>query len=171
MGVPAMSLEPNAALRLRSILSSTSDLVLRMELQQVLESATMSFTASVGLRNIIAACDNCRSDGTTPIDRAMLCDSHRARYNLELCADRAALQEGPADHLDDLMRRAMASGELGTELLAAFRRQAQALDAVWEAYRRGAAHLPDSVAANVERAMVKVPRILGGAPQRMTSVA
>lgn len=166
-----MSLEPNAAQRLRRVLSSTSDLVLRMELQQVLESATMPFVTSVALRNLIAACDVCRTDGTPPVDRAMLCDSHRARYNQEVCADRAALQEGPSEHLDDLMRRAMASGELGTELLAAFRRQAQALDAVWEAYRRGAAHLPDPVAASVERAIVKVPRMLGGPPARMSTVA
>ena len=166
-----MTLEPNAAGRLRHVLSTTSDLVLRMELQQVLESAPMSFVPSVGLRNMIAACETCRADGSTPVNRSLLCDMHRARYNLELCADRAALQSGPVEHLDELMRRAMASGELGTELLAAFRRQAQALDAVWEAYRRGAAQLPDPVAANVERALVKVPRILGGAPQRMTTVA
>ena len=75
------------------------------------------------------------------------------------------------DHLDDLMRRAMASGEMGTELLAAFRRQARALDAVWEAYRRGAADLPDGVASSVERALIKVPRIISGPPARETSVA
>jgi len=75
------------------------------------------------------------------------------------------------DHLDELMRRAMASGEMGTELLTAFRRQAGALDVVWEAYRRGAAQLPDSVASAVERAIVRVPRILGGAPARESSVA
>lgn len=167
----AVSIEPNAAHRLRQVLSSTSDLVLRLELQQVLESATMSFAPSVTLRNLIAACDSCRSDGTTPINRGELCDAHRARFNLELCSDRAALQEGPAEHLDELMRRAMASGELGTEVFAALRRQSQALDAVWEAYRRGAAQLPDAVAANVERALVKMPRILGGAPPRMSSVA
>jgi hypothetical protein len=166
-----MSLEPNPAQRLRQVLDTTSDLVLRMELQQLLESAPMSFQPTINLRNVIASCDTCRSDGTSPIDRAALCDSHRARYNLEICADRAALQEGPSDHLDDLMRRAMASGEMGTELLAAFRRQAQALDAVWEAHRRGAAHLPDAVAANVERALVNVPRILGGVRQRMSTVA
>lgn len=142
-----------------------------MELQQLFESSTMPFVPSVGLRNAIAGCDACRSDGITPIDRASLCGTHRARYNIELCADRAALQEGPAEHLDDLMRRAMASGEVGTELLTAFRRQARALDAVWEAYRRGAADLPDAVAANVQRALVNVPRILGGAPQRETSIA
>lgn len=166
-----MGFEPNASQRLHLLLDSTSDLVLRTELQLVLESSPMPFVPSVGLRNVIAGCDACRSDGMAPIDRTSLCDVHRPRYNLEICADRAALQEGPVEHLDDLMRRAMASGELGTELLTAFRRQARALDAVWEAYRRGAAQLPDSVASSVERALVKVPRILGGAPARETSVA
>ena len=45
-----------------------------------------------------------------------------------------------------------------------------ALDAVWEAYRRGAAQLPDGVASSVENALVKVPRILGGAPARQTTM-
>lgn len=166
-----MSLEPNPSARLRLLLATTSDLLLRQDLQLVLQNSPMPFVPSVGLRNSIAGCDTCRSDGTNPVDRATLCAPHRARINVELCADRAVLEEGPVDHLDDLMRRAMASGELGTELLSAFRRQARALDAVWEAYRRGAAQLPDSVAANVERAIVKVPRIIGGAPARETSVA
>ena len=165
-----MSLEPNAPHRLRLVVRATSDITLRRELQQLLESS-MPFVPSVGLRNAIAGCDACRADGIAPIDRLSLCASHRARYNLELCADRAALQEGPDEHLDDLMRRAMATGDMGTELLAAFRRQARALDAVWEAYRRGAADLPDGVAASVQRALVNVPRILGGAPQRETSIA
>ncbi len=166
-----MGFEPNAPSRLRLLLSSTTDLTLRIELQQFLGTSPMTFVPSVGLRNTIAGCDACRSDGASPIDRAELCASHRARYNVEICADRAALQEGPVDHLDDLMRRAMASGEMGTELLTAFRRQARALDSVWEAYRRGAAQLPDGVAASVELALVKVPRILAGVPARETSVA
>lgn len=166
-----MGFEPNATQRLHLVLSSTADLVLRMELQQLLETSPMPFVPSVGLRNAIAGCDACRSDGIAPIDREVLCASHRARINLEVCADRAALQEGPDEHLDELMRRAMAAGELGTELLTAFRRQARALDAVWEAYRRGAAQLPDGVASGVERALVKVPRILAGASARETSVA
>ena len=166
-----MGYEPDAMRRLRLLRDSTPNLLLRLELQQLLESSPMPFVPSVGLRNVVAGCDTCRSDGIAPIDRDSLCASHRARFNLEMCADRAALEEGPIEHLDDLMRRAMASDELGTELLAAFRRQARALDAVWEAYRRGAAQLPDGVAASVERALVKVPRILGGAPARVTSVA
>lgn len=166
-----MGLEPNAPRRLRLLLDSTSDLVLRMELQQLLETSSMPFVPSVSLGAAIATCESCRSDGTAPIDRTALCATHRSRYNVEVCADRAVLQEGPIEHLDELMRRAMADGELGTELLAAFRRQARALDTVWEAYRRGAAQLPDGVAATVERALVKVPRILGGAPPRVASIA
>jgi hypothetical protein len=166
-----MGFEPNAPQRLQLLLDSTSDLILRMELQKALQSSPMPFAPSTALRNAIAGCDACRSDGIAPIERESLCDHHRARVNLEICADRSVLQDGPVEHLDDLMRRAMASGELGTELLTAFRRQARALDAVWEAYRRGAAQLPDGVAASVELALVKVPRILGGAPTREASVA
>lgn len=166
-----MTLEPNASRRLHLILDSTTDLILRRELQQALLNSPMPFVPSTGLRNAITGCDACRSDGSSPIDRSELCATHRARMNVELCADRAALEEGPVDHLDDLMRRAMAREELGTELLAAFRRQARALDSVWEAYRRGAANLPDGVAASVENALVKVPRIISGPPARVTTVA
>src|SRR5688572_6728476 len=166
-----MGFEPNAPSRLRLFLDTTTDALLRIELQQVLQSSMNPFSPSLGLRNAIGGCDACRSDGIAPIDRASLCGDHRARLNLEICADRAALQEGPVEHLDDLMRRAMAAGDLGTDLLAAFRRQARALDAVWEAYRRGAAQLPDAVAASVEHALVKVPRILGGAPAREATIA
>lgn len=166
-----MSLEPYPSRRMHLMLASTSDLILRKELQQALLNSPMPFVPSVGLRNAIVGCDGCSSDGASPIDRDELCAAHRARMNVELCADRAVLEEGPVDHLDDLMRRAMSRGELGTELLAAFRRQARALDEVWEAYRRGAAHLPDGVATSVESALVKVPRILGGAPSRITTVA
>lgn len=166
-----MTLDPNPSRRLHMMLASTNDLILRKELQLALLNSPMPFVPSVGLRNAIIGCEGCSSDGSSPIDRSELCTGHRARLNVELCADRAVLEEGPVDHLDDLMRRAMSRGELGTELLAAFRRQAKALDSVWEAYRRGAANLPDGVAASVEDALVKVPRILSGAPTRVTTVA
>jgi hypothetical protein len=166
-----MGFEPNAGQRLHLMLRSTTDLSLRLELQQLLETSPMHFVPSVGLRTAIAGCDACPSDGVSPVNRAELCEPHRARFNVEVCADRAALQEGPDEHLDELMRRAMAAGEVGTELLAAFRSQARALDAVWEAYRRGAAQLPDGVASGVERALVKVPRLLRGRTEREPSVA
>ena len=51
-----MGFEPNAPRRLRLLLESTSDLLLRTELSQVLESSMMNFVPSVGLRNAIAGC-------------------------------------------------------------------------------------------------------------------
>ena len=58
-----MGFEPNAPERLRLLLDSTSDTLLRIELQQVLESSTMNFAPGTALRNAIAGCDACRSDG------------------------------------------------------------------------------------------------------------
>ena len=101
-----MGYEPNAPERLRRVLDSTTDLLLRIELQQALQSSPMPFAPSVGLRNAIAGCDACRSDGVTPIDRGSLCVEHRSRLNLEICADRAALQEGPHGGLLVLKRQA-----------------------------------------------------------------
>src|SRR5437773_5785058 len=105
-------LEPNAQSRLRLVRDTTSDHLLRIELQQLLERSTMPFVPSLGLRNAIASCAVCECDGATPINRDSLCAQHRSRYNVELCNDRAVLQDGPVEHLDDLMRRAMSSDEL-----------------------------------------------------------
>jgi conjugal transfer/entry exclusion protein len=64
--------------------------------------------------------------------------------------------------LESLLRRALASEEGGTQFLAAYERQARALDAVWEAHRRGAVHLPQAVADKVEQARTTPPRFLSG---------
>ena len=66
-------------------------------------------------------------------------------------------------HLESLIRRALESEEGGTQFLAAYQRQARALEAVWEAHRRGAVHLPQSVADKVEQARTSPPRFLRGA--------
>jgi conjugal transfer/entry exclusion protein len=68
----------------------------------------------------------------------------------------------PEEHLESLLRRALSSEEGGTQFLAAYERQARALDAVWEAHRRGAVHLPQSVADKVEQARTSPPRFLSG---------
>jgi len=121
------------------------------------------FSPSVELRNAIVGCEACASDGVAPIDRSELCATHRARMNVELCSDRNALEERPDERISDLMSQALADPKNGgRELLSAFRRQASALNAVWEAYRRGAASLPDSVASSVETALVRTPRIISG---------
>jgi hypothetical protein len=67
------------------------------------------------------------------------------------------------DYLEALLRRALNTEEGGTQFLAAYERQARALDAVWEAHRRGAVRLPEAVAEKVEQARVAPPRFLRGA--------
>jgi len=64
--------------------------------------------------------------------------------------------------LESLLKRALTSEEGGTQFLAAYERQARALDAVWEAQSRGAVQLPQSVADKVEQARTTPPRFLGG---------
>jgi hypothetical protein len=68
----------------------------------------------------------------------------------------------PGEQLESLLRRALSSEEGGTEFLAAYERQARALDAVWEAHRRGAVQLPQPVADKVEQARTTPPRFLRG---------
>ena len=65
--------------------------------------------------------------------------------------------------LESLLRSALTSEEGGTQFLAAYERQARALDAVWEAHSRGAVQLPQSVADKVELARTSPPRFLQGA--------
>ena len=67
------------------------------------------------------------------------------------------------NYLEALLLRALNTEEGGTQFLAAYERQARALDAVWEAHRRGAVRLPESVAEKVEQARVTPPRFLRGA--------
>lgn len=71
---------------------------------------------------------------------------------------------GPKESLYDLVKMATSNEEIRVEFLTAFREQARTLDTIWEAYRRGVAYLPDHVASQIERALVKVPRILAGPP-------
>ena len=75
-------------------------------------------------------------------------------------SDRETMSEG---YLESLVRRALSTEDGGTQLLAAYERQARALEMVWEAHRRGAVHLPEAVAEKVEQARVTPPRFLRGA--------
>jgi conjugal transfer/entry exclusion protein len=74
-------------------------------------------------------------------------------------ADREVTAE---PQLESLLRRALTSEEGGTQFLAAYERQARALEAVWEAHSRGAVHLPQAVADKVEHARTTPPRFLSG---------
>ena len=129
----------------------------------------MSQVPSVDLARAIARCPHCQLP--LPLEgmlsREGLCEVHRTRWNLEACAqsdtDRTPME---ADYLESLMREALTSADGGTQFLAAYQRQVRALEAVWEAHRRGAVHLPEAVAEKVEEARTSPPRFLRGTPPR-----
>jgi len=160
-----MGFEPNARRRLRLVATATADPVLQNELAIALEEETMSLVPSVDLARAIARCPHCRPADVGTASREGLCEVHRSQWNLEACttlepaADREVMTGG---YLESLLRRALATEDGGTQFLAAYERQARALDAVWEAHRRGAVHLPAAVADKVEEARVMPPRFLRG---------
>lgn len=159
-----MGFEPNARRRLRLVAATAANPVLAQELVGVLEEDTMSLVPSVDLARAIARCPHCRSSQGSTSCRDGLCEVHRARWNLEACmhsdSDREVMIE---THLETLLRRALETEDGGTQFLAAYERQAKALEAVWEAHRRGAVNLPQSVADKVELARTTTPRFLQGA--------
>ena len=158
-----MGFEPNARRRLRLVASAARDPVLAHELVGVLEEETMSQVPSVDLARAIARCPHCHSAPASPSSRDGLCEVHRARWNLEACTNGVADREVMTErHLETLLHRALASEDGGRDFLAAYVRQARALDDVWEAHRRGAVHLPQTVADKVEQARTTPPRFLSG---------
>ena len=123
----------------------------------------MSQVPSVDLARAIARCPHCRSSHASTSSREGLCEVHRARWNLEACMNGVADREvTPEPQLETLLRRALTSEEGGTQFLAAYERQARALEAVWEAHSRGAVQLPQAVADKVEEARTTPPRFLRG---------
>src|SRR5690242_19160565 len=159
----AMGFEPNARRRLRLVAAAATNPVLAQELVGALEEDTMSQVPSVDLARAIARCPHCRSVQGSSSCRDGLCEVHRARWNLEAClhtdSDREVMIE---THLESLLRRALASEDGGMQFLAAYERQAKALEAVWEAHQRGAVQLPQAVADKVELARTSPPRFLQG---------
>jgi hypothetical protein len=160
----AMGFEPNARRRLRLVASAAADPVLAHELVGALEEETMSQVPSVDLARAIARCPHCRSSLTGTSSRDGLCEVHRARWNLEACLEESGTEREvmSTQRLESLLRRALTSEDGGTQFLAAYERQARALEAVWEAHRRGAVHLPQAVADKVEQARTTPPRFLSG---------
>jgi len=158
-----MGFEPNARRRLRLVAAAARDPVLAHELVGALEEETMSQVPSVDLARAIARCPHCRSSQASTSSREGLCEVHRARWNLEACMNGVADREVTAEpQLESLLRRALTSEEGGTQFLAAYERQARALEAVWEAHSRGAVQLPQAVADKVEQARTTPPRFLRG---------
>jgi len=138
--------------------------MLAHELVGALEEETMSQVPSVDLARAIARCPHCRSSLTGISSRDGLCEVHRARWNLEACLEESGSEREimSTQRLESLLRSALASEDGGTQFLAAYERQARALEAVWEAHRRGAVQLPQAVADKVEQARTTPPRFLRG---------
>jgi len=124
----------------------------------------MSQVPSVYLARAIARCPHCRSSLAGISSRDGLCEVHRARWNLEACLEESGSEREimSTQRLESLLRSALASEDGGTQFLAAYERQARALEAVWEAHRRGAVQLPQAVADKVEQARTTPPRFLRG---------
>lgn len=159
-----MGFEPKARTRLALVCRTTQDPILRQELAFALEDCSMSLVPSRDLVAEIEECPDCSisMENGSAWGRDGLCETHRSRWNLEVCLARPEVDDMTGAYLERLVRHAMASGTSGAELLTALEAQARALEMVWEAHRRGAAQLPAPVAASLERARTAVPTFLRG---------
>lgn len=164
-----MSIEPNARRRLRLVCATTRDPDVTTELRKLIEDDPMAFVPSADLLRDIALCASCTQE-VPRTARAGLCETHRARWNLEACMAEAS---DSADHasLQRLVHGVLSSPDGGAQLLSAFDRQRRALCLVLEAHSRGAVRLPDSIAETVERACSAGPRFLTGGPRFATPSA
>jgi hypothetical protein len=145
-----MGFEPAASARLRRVFQTTRDPLLRQELGTILEDPEMSFAPSSGLLEQIRGCSECEQDARR-VTREGLCETHRSRWNLELCSTERASDEGDAD-LNRIMASLLADENSGRRLLVALERQLRALTLVWDAHQIGAVRLPDQVAEAVRLA-------------------
>ena len=150
-----MGFEPAAQRRLRRVWATTRDPILRHELSATLEEFEMPFVPSPELLRQISACPGCeQQDGRD--SRAGLCENHRARWNMELCASEAFTDDGDAE-LNQIMQTLLADENQGRQLLGALERQLRALHLVWDAHQLGAVRLPDRIADAVQAARSSVP--------------
>lgn len=145
-----MGFEPAAESRLRRVWATTRDPLLRQELGTTLEDPEMSFAPSSALLQQIRSCPECEHRELR-VTREGLCESHRSRWNLELCSTSAFADAGDAD-LTKIMNGVLADENSGRRLLVALERQLRALQLVWDAHQIGAVHLPDQVVEAVRLA-------------------
>jgi hypothetical protein len=145
-----MGFEPSAGSRLRRVWATTRDPLLHQELGTILEDPEMSFAPSSVLLEQIRSCTECEHRENR-VTRDGLCETHRSRWNLELCSTDAFADEGDSD-LNRIMDSVLADEHSGRRLLVALERQLRALHLVWDAHQIGAARLPDQVAEAVRLA-------------------
>ena len=123
----------------------------------------MTFVPPPDLLKQVADCAAC--EPTRPqVTRDGLCESHRARWNLEMClAEPSDSSVSGGRALDTIMSGVLSSEQSGRAILAAMDRQLRALHLVWEAHERGAVRLPDRVAESVRSARFSLPPCLPAA--------
>ena len=165
-----MGFEPNAAQRLRLVWATTRDPRLRSALRTVIENPGMSFVPTPDLLRQVAACPACDPTDGEP-RRQGLCDTHRARWNLEMCLADSGEPAASGDRaLDHIMTGVLSSEHSGRAVLAAMERQLRALHMVWEAHERGAVRLPERVAELVRVARFNLPPCLPAAADQAVAV-
>lgn len=150
-----MGFEPAAAKRLRRVWATTHDPALRRELSATLEEPEMSFVPSPELLRAIDACSGCEHRDHR-VTRDGLCETHRSRWNLELCSVNSLTDDGDAE-LSQIMRTLLADENHSRQLLGALERQLRALHLVWDAHQIGAVRLPDRIAEAVRLARLSTP--------------
>jgi len=145
-----MGFEPAAQKRLRQVWATTRDPLLRQELSATLEEIEMPFVPSPELVRQIDACPGCEHQVRRET-RAGLCESHRARWNLEVCSADSVAADGDTE-LNQIMRTLLADDNHSRQLLGTLERQMRALHLVWEAHQLGAVRLPERIAEAVRAA-------------------
>ncbi len=120
----------------------------------------MPFVPSPELLRQINSCPGCEHQDHR-VTRDGLCETHRSRWNLELCSVDSFTDDGDAE-LNRIMRTLLADENHGRQLLGTLERQLRALHLVWDAHQIGAVRLPERIAEVVRLARLGVPTSVPG---------
>jgi hypothetical protein len=156
-----MSLEPARSPRLATLARLAAAEAVSHHGNPLARSAAMTVLPSTPLARDVAACPDCHAR-VTPAGVGSLCARHEAVWRFEQAV--GVFPEPMAGDVGPLLRDVLSTGDRSRDLLDAFRRQASALNLVWEAHLRGATRLPEEVADLVRTARERAPDFLAGRP-------
>jgi len=148
-----MCLEPLRSPRLATLARLAAAEPILLVDDQDIKPTSMTALPSTPLARAVASCPDCHAR-VTPAGVRALCDRHEAVWRFEQVVGAAA---------------APMAEDVGRELMDAFRRQASALNMVWEAHLRGAVRLPEEVTELVRAARERAPDFLAGSPLTRTA--
>lgn len=161
-----MSLEPSNSPRLATLAQLAAADRATTAYHPYSSPTRMTVLPSSPLAAAVAVCAGCHEQ-VTARGATSLCPEHEAVWRFEQAVGASAAPL--AGDVGALLREVLSTGERGSDLLAAFRRQAAALNMVWEAHLRGAARLPEEVADLVRGAREGAPDFLAGRPTARTA--